>query len=576
MAVAASGGAMAQTEAVHASEIIYGVQAMGISPNGQWVVGQADGEGLVYVENLKTNETYVTGGATTGVGYVLSVGKPIANDGTVIALKDGFPYYWTPTGTSKGTWKQLPGPAADGSVMMGSISPDGSIIIGSNGSTGTTTEDILMTNPCIWYRNENGTYDEPVRLPFPKRDPFGRVPQYLNLISMSDDGSVIAALMVDWSGVFNIPYIFTKGEDGKWSYDDVGTGLVLPEGLEIVNDPGDFKGPSQPNPWDYLNEAQTNAFWNAFPSWANSPDIAKLPLEEQTLKQLEFMAEFMSPDKKEDYLSKLYPFLDAMNAYNEQFKAYYEFRDRLREEGTSFMMNNAWVSPDGKYAYFTGENTVVKNPELGEEGVKNHYAPVRFSVETGEPTKYDTDGQSLVVTSVSADYSVFCRIVGVDDFWPSESWVFPGESDSGMSFPDFIMDNGSAEAYEWMEENMYRECIIGSTATGAYQYDDRWTVGNLYTTPDMSLIVCANSTLYWGDGETMPNFVSFLLNTGYDPEKGNGEGPGEGPGGEGAVDEVIAEEGTPVYYDLQGRKVVNAERGIYVKVINGKAEKIIK
>ena len=33
--------------------------------------------------------------------------------------------------------------------------------------------------------------------------------------------------------------------------------------------------------------------------------------------------------------------------------------------------------------------------------------------------------------------------------------------------------------------------------------------------------------------------------------------------------------GTPVYYDLNGCRVINPEKGLYIKVIDGKHEKVI-
>lgn len=42
------------------------------------------------------------------------------------------------------------------------------------------------------------------------------------------------------------------------------------------------------------------------------------------------------------------------------------------------------------------------------------------------------------------------------------------------------------------------------------------------------------------------------------------------------VDGIAAEDGEAVYFNLQGQKVLNPERGIYVKVQNGKAVKVVK
>jgi hypothetical protein len=42
------------------------------------------------------------------------------------------------------------------------------------------------------------------------------------------------------------------------------------------------------------------------------------------------------------------------------------------------------------------------------------------------------------------------------------------------------------------------------------------------------------------------------------------------------VDDVkVSEQGTPVYYNLQGVKVANPESGIYIKVLNGKSTKVL-
>ena len=45
---------------------------------------------------------------------------------------------------------------------------------------------------------------------------------------------------------------------------------------------------------------------------------------------------------------------------------------------------------------------------------------------------------------------------------------------------------------------------------------------------------------------------------------------------EGGVDIIGAEDGTPVYFNLQGQRVANPDKGIYVRVLNGKALKVVK
>lgn len=42
-----------------------------------------------------------------------------------------------------------------------------------------------------------------------------------------------------------------------------------------------------------------------------------------------------------------------------------------------------------------------------------------------------------------------------------------------------------------------------------------------------------------------------------------------------AISEIEAAEGEAIYYDLMGRKVANPEKGLYIRVINGKAVKVV-
>lgn len=506
---AAAVSSFAQEPARISSQILEGAYTTGISSNGQWVTGQADVEGYLYIKDLVNNKVYKAGGnlAVDGTGYTAGLGHTISNDGTTIALVNGIPHWWSPA-TEK--WTPLPGEAADGSAIVGSVSPDGSMIIGSIGGSGVTTDDILMTNPCIWYRQDDGSYGDPVFLSKPTKDFMGRVPQYLNLIYISEDCNVMSAMMTDWSGMYQIPYLYIRDQDGNWTYKDVGTGLLNPLGLEYPGEPHDVNL-VQPNPYDYLSEAQQDSFWAAFPEWVNRPEVRELSDEDQVIAQLQYMAEFMDDDKKTEYLSKLNPYIEAYRKNKEQWQKVYEFRESLAESGMNFMMNNTCLSPDGKYAYFTAEKTVVFAPELGLEGIRLEYFPVRIDVETGELTKYEASS-NLVVTNCSSDYSILCRIMSGDDYMPNPGWIFPAGSLNGMTIPQFVEGFFPKTTYTWMEENMYREVIVGATDNGNPKIDDAFTVGIPYCTPDLDLIVCANSTMYWADSYYEQfNYVSFLI-----------------------------------------------------------------
>ena len=523
------------------SEEIPSFYATGISDNGQWIAGQSDEGGVIIVKDVVNNKAYVTGTLSlNGVGYVAAPGKMIANDGTAVAMYNGLPFYWKPSGT-RGVWTQLPGKAVDGSASLGSITPDGSMIVGAMGETGLSLEGHQMNYPCVWYRNDDGTYGEPVGLPFPKKDPFGMNPQYMQCVSVSDDGKTIGAIMTVGSGFYDLPFIYRQDENGEWSYTDVGTALLNPENREVVNFPNDLNM-SQPDPWQYLNDQQAAAFWAAFPEWARQEPQASMDGPEQTIAQAYFMAEFMNPKDAEKFLADLNRYKEAFDKYNENLKKYYEFSDYIRTEGINFLMNNSRISSDGKYAYFTGMKTIMINPSLGELGYYQAHTPVRFDVETGESQVYGWDS-NLILISVSEDYSILCRIVGDDDYWPTEGWIFPEGDLKGMTIPEWVYQNGTPEAYNWMEENMYKEIITGVTETGAFQYDDYFAVGLPFCTPDMSLILCGNSTMYWNDNYAdMYNFVSYLVNTGV----GNTDDPNNPDNPDSSVDGIAGETGISI------------------------------
>ena len=75
------------------SQILPGSYITSISSNGQWVTGQADLTGALYVKDLKTNKEYITEGVATvnDLGYTSGLGKTIADNGTTVALLNGIP-----------------------------------------------------------------------------------------------------------------------------------------------------------------------------------------------------------------------------------------------------------------------------------------------------------------------------------------------------------------------------------------------------------------------------------------------------------------------------------------------------
>lgn len=513
MGLAMAGSAMAAPSDIE-SQSIEAFYVTSISDNGKWVMGQADsGEGAILVKDLVNNKVIVAGqGSMTGTGYIAPAGKGISNDGIVISLYNGLPYVWV-----NGKWSQLPGKAMDGSAMLGSISADGSMIVGAIGESGLSTDDRQTTYPCIWYRQADGKYGNPVFLPNPGKDPFGLVPQMVNAISMSADGKVIAATMTDNSGFYEIPFVYVQDADGNWTYKDLGSKLLNPKGREFPGYWPDIDA-KEPNPWNYLTrQEQLDAYRDAFDEWNSQEPQASIDYESYEYYYLwwDFIATFMDEADAEKFMAEVEAFKKVADDKKKWDQDWIDFREGIRMEGMPFMMNNACVSPDGQYAYFTGIKTIIVDPTLGIEGIKLNHVPVRFDVTSGEYVIYENE-ENLVVTSVSGNNDILCRQIGLDDYSPVAGWIFPEGKENGMILPDYLKEKVSAETYTWMEDNMYLEVIVGANDNGSLRYDDAWNFGIPYCTPDMSLITGANSTMYWADEEINYNYITFIVNTGME------------------------------------------------------------
>lgn len=461
-----------------------------ISPNGVWMVSEMSAQNCMAIRNLETGEVwgFIQDGTDFGDRWDLPLTRGAANDGTIVGEYNNIPSYWNPT-TKK--WTNLKGYHRDayGNIVavVGGITPDGSMIVGSLGQGKGMFDDAQMSYPCIWYRQADGTYGDPVWLPNPGKDYFGMDPQYVNATSVSDDGKTIGISMRSGQGFHHFPFVARQGDDGEWTVKMLGESLINPRGMTIPEYPGEYWGPDMPNIENYMSAAELAAFYAAGPAWIDSLYEQGIYDEETiTYLELEWAMNFMSDEEKARYEPVLREFLDKFPAWQ---KAYHEWEDFLLEfdrYNMDFMYNRITLSPDGKYLYAVG-----------------NYSPVRFDLETEEATRYSGSG---TVSCVTDDYSVLV-MTSVDGI----AYIYPQNSTRAVSFLDYW--KGDPKIYGWMEEHMYREVVTGVTSTGAYQISDKWCMGRPVATPDMSLFGFACSSEYWYPEPADGSFIStFLIN----------------------------------------------------------------
>lgn len=546
---------MAKPSEIESQELT-GIEISSISDNGQWVVGDL-GEGSLRILKLATGEKwdYVWDGSDESITYTTSSNRCVSDNGIVAGEVWNIPSYW-----ENGKWTNLKGWIRDNqgyvAAYVGAITPDGSMIVGGLGKGGSMYDegDSQMTYPCIWYRQDDGTYGDPVFLPGPEKDLFGRVPQYLHCHAVSTDGKTIAAMMRTGSGYTNIPCAFTLGEDGEWTYVELGMQIINPKNIELYPYPGDYEGSNVLDYEKYMTEAQMAQWEDQYDRWYNEQLKAGYSEEMiETYLACRDVMEFMSGTKLLEYQKLFKEYDETYGKWLIELEKYNKSLDELLLTGQDFEFNNIFMSPDGKYVYSSAKPAAT-----------DIFTPVRLEVTTGQDLMYP-NSYKILVSSITADYSVLGRAYDPDDAMPVMGYIFPQGEPTPISIVDFFSSQLNLEPYDWMEEFMYRQVVASLTASGDEVLDDKWCIGKPVATPDMSLIGFANVTAYWEPEPKYP-YTTFLLNTGFDVEGSGTDGIDEVATPQGASIGIInggrisisGEVASMVVYDLSGKTVYAA------------------
>ena len=443
-----------------------------VSPNGLYAASETS-----IFFNFKNNETYAY-----SEQYNIGNGNSISDTGIFTGYKVGeeIAYYW-----KNGFWTKLPvAPGTTGSYANG-ITPDGSMIVGEvspEGYTGDYEGKMLM--PCYWEMQADGSYSLPQFLPHPQADFTGRSPQYVTAVRVSADGNVIAGQMRDFSGYINQPIIYTRDDKGEWSYTMVLNELFYPNGVVLPPDPGEA-----PTQQDFMTPEEIVAFDQALALWEllggdydNYPDIWN----------------YMTQDELDAYN-------EAAMEWNSLSEAYYIALGELYVTVPNFSYNNVitnsdctmYVSTDTKgfYDEFTGQtfqNNVIYAVNL-KDGSYVTYPPV--------------DDIHLIATSMADDGTIFAQHHDYD-YGIYNGYVLPAGASEFQTLYSYV-SQVNPELGEWMKENMTHDYIAIDTSDWTEYTATTLATGVPYTTPDLGLIVMAQSN-FW-DYDSPYNTFGYLI-----------------------------------------------------------------
>lgn len=531
--------------------LMFGEALSGISPDGNWVAGQI-ADGSVIIRNLATDERWIHLSDGGNKNYYVGHGLPVSNIGVVVGATNTYnAAYW-----ENGRWKELPTPHPGWIRNAVSITADGGIICGGIGGAEMADDtESTMLLPALWYRQEDGSYSDPVMLPHPKEDLTGRPPQYITTFTMSADGKTVGGQLMDYYGGVCEPIVYRCDENGEWSYTLLGRDLLNPKNIEFPEWPGslpdDILMPTQE--W-FMTQEQIDAFVNAFNDWNN---IGEPPRYE----------DFMTEEQIEAYRKAMQEYLDIALPWSEKYEAFMALYRNYVRSGVSFGFNNGRISPDGRYFVMTASG--LNN--VGSYGGGS--MPVVFDLITGEYTILRSD-HSININYISEDYTLLGFTGAAKDVGTRKAYVYPQMQPGGIALEDY-MKQINPDIYDWMEDHLLQDIIIGLGSETLYETELMFSTGIPTATPDLKYILTNNITWSWLD-DPGEDYVSVLI-----PTQGTSK-----------VNEVALEIDAVEYevYDLNGRKVMTTrskdetaslDKGIYLikekdKTGNWKTYKIAK
>lgn len=488
-ALAAAGSVSAKNQAI---EDFF---TLGISVDGKYIHG-SNGNMFVIRSILDGQEWMYDIDHDAGNGNCWTA------DGMLVGNID----YFTPATWKDGNWTPLQidnrkethylrGVTADGKIICGTMSipvPEGDV------------EDYLMAVPCIYELQPDGTYSQPIPLPYPDKDIANRVPQYVTANNISDDGTVIVGQVVDGRGMLIYPIAFFKQADGSWEYELIGQEVVNPLNVTFPEYPG--SGPIMPQAETYLTDTEREAYELALEEWDNQgQDYSTWP------DPLDFLSgeSLEAYDKAMEEFNKVYP---VWSAANNKWSAAYS---RVLTSGKTFEFNSISLSPDGRYFGLNaqseaetaggGDIEVLKQAPKVNSGIQPHdgnglkkYVPYVFDLKDDSYKEYDTDlVNGVELTGVFNDGT----IIGVNEPTPyPQTYLFLKGENQLTPLKDYI-SGISEETANWMNKNMVYDVNVYDPENDNYQLmEDYMITGIPYATPDLKTIVTTAYAIWTDQG----------------------------------------------------------------------------
>lgn len=448
-----------------------------ISPNAKYAVSDAgDQIPLAIFDFTQESDPY-----TYVEQYGVGAGNAVSNNGIVVGYQVMYEKaaYW-----QNGKWANLPN-KADLSHAQG-ISADGSMIVGTiSGNDYSGDYEGLMSIPCYWEVQEDGTFGDPQVLPYPTEDYMGRSPQRVTAVMISEDCNTIAGQVLDYIGMVCQPIIFTRDESGEWSYTLLLDDLFHPAGFSLPEDPGEA-----PTQQDFMTEDEIARYQQAVKEWEEAGD-----------QEADYPDIYEYMDQKEyDEFEK------AALEWNEKYYAYAEAILNWIDAVPNFAYNN--VCMDLEAQYYATTDVKYYYIEVDDYEFKE-CTPYLINIADDTYKSFAPKDDLNITVSAIANNGVVLGQWNDPAYGIYDGYILTPGASEFISLYDYVKANDPSLA-AWMEENMTHTYEAYDENFKAY--DDTVLATGLpkCCTPDMSIIGLAQVDFWNYDDDV--NYYGYLIN----------------------------------------------------------------
>ena len=467
----------------------------GFSEDGTFAVSVNDMSSVVAIFNTVTEKEEDTqifiGDYEAGIEYTVGQGRCISRDGVLVGSTT---FMGTASYVKNGEWHHLSVPNPDYTNLAHGITPDGKVICGIIGNDSFSIDATnIMSLPAVWYLQDDGTYGEPVVLPYPEKDFTGRVPQSISAISISDDGKTVVGQMRDYRGAMEQPIVYTCNDKGEWSYTLLCPELINAGNVVFPEDPGE-----SPRHEDFASEETLAAYEQAKAEWDGN------------IQNYPYIDDFMSEEEIAAFNEAHAKWYAAYEAFD---NAYYE----ATAEGAAFEYNNVFLTPDGKYyvtstvapgsIWMSNKKDRKASPKDFDDFGEEEAAPATIyviDIAAGTYKTY-TSEKGLSASCVAADGTV----LGTEDLNGARHAVIitPGAEDYQYLEDYFAVKDPAAAA--WMDENCRHDVEDWSTGEPVI-LENIMISGTPYATPDLKKIgTCVGNS--WNADADAAFYYTYLF-----------------------------------------------------------------